>query len=228
MPPKTRKGVPFFGIVTLYEVDVRSLMPHQWVRTGILAYFLADLQCRYFMKDVFFVDPSVIQTMIQFGSVECGPVDSFRTARRWLLVINDFSRPAQIDAGEHWSLLLVTKTETEVIGTHFDSACGRNRSHAVAAFNFLCRGEDALVGSPRQWIFTDCKTFPQQRNGYDCGLYVCQAAANVPVVVEECERLGVYVSEAPEELWGAVSAQSTADLRVELYERLIRHWAAPS
>lgn len=190
------QGRTFFGVVTMYDVDVESLHGGSWVRTNIIAYVCAQLQERVLMarddapaalSELLIIDPSVAQAIYFFNDASVGPRESMRSAAVWLVPVNDYS-VSSLNGGSHWSLLRVAWNEGEatVAFTHFDSYGSLNLMHASHLADILLRtffksgGKGALPSavsynglalSPKKE--RDAASYPQQPNSCDCGLYLC-------------------------------------------------------
>lgn len=87
-------------------------------------------------------------------------------------------------SGNHWSLMMVVKTQNRVHYFHFDSSPGYNHSAAVAVSRRITYIilECGCTRSVRcdEAIF-ECRV-PRQINGYDCGIHVLSTAE---VLLEE-------------------------------------------
>lgn len=131
-----------------------------------------------------------------------------------LFPVNDNPDPTVAEGGTHWSLLVYNRGSNEFV--HHDSLnganswCARRLYEAVKGF-VGCDGESAR--------FVEART-PQQRNGYDCGLFV-MAIARAVCECKEAEGEG----EGEENWFGAVEAmdaERVGRLRGEVLELITR------
>lgn len=122
-----------------------------------------------------------------------------------LFPVNDNPEASLPNGGSHWSLLVYFRPAGEFV--HHDSSGGMNSPHAKA----LYRNVRHLVGGGgAEATYVEGFT-PQQRNGYDCGVYVMAIAKVI------CEWKG----DSGEEKWfGAlreeVDEESVRRLRMEV------------
>jgi hypothetical protein len=173
-----------YGTVDVYRDDVDSCKPQGWIRTNVIAAAFASLQrsAELSKGSVLLVDPSVAQCIAQFNDVSVGPIEEMAAARHLIFALNDFESATHIGAGQHWSLLLLTKLDVEgdilFIPMHFDSSGDCNRRHALSFVRTLQAGSGYLApGRNAVWSpLRTCTTFPQQQNSYDCGAYVILGA----------------------------------------------------
>lgn len=89
----------------------------------------------------------------------------FRRTSHIFLPINDCRNPSVAEGGTHWSLLLVSVTDG--IAFHYDSLNPANLNEAEHATRKLSQ----LINKDLR--FLDLPNSPQQKNGSDCGVFVC-------------------------------------------------------
>jgi sentrin-specific protease 8 len=88
--------------------------------------------------------------------------------------INDNTNPETAEGGSHWTLLLVSLIDD--VAFHYDSLRPSNYEPARLATKKL----EQVVG--KKLTFVDIEDTPQQDNGSDCGIYVCQ---NMDILTRE-------------------------------------------
>ncbi|OKO83279.1 hypothetical protein AC628_02375 [Bradyrhizobium sp. NAS96.2] len=98
--------------------------------------------------------------------------DGNDTARFLFLPVND----DEDDAGHHWSLLLLDRDAPEgPVAYHYDSAEGRNHTHAAKLAEVL---HARLERRP----------MAQQQNSYDCGVYVVDGTRELVSQLSQGQR----------------------------------------
>lgn len=157
----------------IYRRDVELLQSGQWLNDSVINYCFRRLEIKY-SNDFLFMDPSVVA----FMRMQCVDCDEWRelavgisiSTRRWLLVpVNDndsFDRTSN-----HWSLLLMFIPTGKCV--HFDSHGSYNQKAALATAEKLYMLLERALDTVQVQHATRC---PQQRNGYDCGVYVLLTA----------------------------------------------------
>ena len=178
----------FFGYVTVFLVDIRSLGPSQWIRTNIIAYWFARLQQNHPSTDVLLLDPSVAQCMCSFNDASLGPVEELRSSSMVLVPINNHWA-TDINSGTHWSLLVIVIGPPHQRGGSSNSGGGGTYRpfHIDSANNgnsLLCARVWNVVGRVFQPIgilpeIQHVEGTPHQRNSYDCGSFLCLAAHEI-------------------------------------------------
>lgn len=88
----------------------------------------------------------------------------FPAAQLVLFAVNDNPDVEAAGGGSHWSLLAFSAADATF--RHYDSCAGSNRGAAQRVFQAASPPDGCLVEQPT----------PQQRNGYDCGVYVLALA----------------------------------------------------
>ena len=91
---------------------------------------------------------------------------AFERVSHIFLPINDNRNVAVAEGGSHWSLLLVSVGDRRAF--HYDSLMSANQREASA----VARKLGQLLGLELE--FMDLDDSPQQTNGMDCGVFVCE------------------------------------------------------
>lgn len=177
--------------VQLYASDVALFAPGQWLNDNAINFYFQYLHQSFCLNssssssdatsDVLLADPAVISCL----TMQCDDDDEFRElgaglqlARRRLFLLPVSDNEQLGGASSHWSLL-VFRRDTGVF-EHFDSSAGHNASAAVRvqrAFQKMmqvCCGDGDGDGASAPLV--EVRDAPQQRNGFDCGMYVLVVA----------------------------------------------------
>ena len=163
----------------VYDEDMQSLCPGQWLRSNVLAYAMQRLltDCTLagttmVSEPIVVLDPSVVQAMVAFRSPEVGPITLIRQASVILAPVADYDAGSVSGNGDHWSLLVIIPRGSThgAIGIHCDSIRGRNTRHAESIVQLLFPRQELVLR------LHSCRWFPQQLNGCDCGVYAIMAA----------------------------------------------------
>lgn len=81
--------------------------------------------------------------------------------------LNNNSDPTRVAGGSHWSLLVYVKNLNRFL--YYDSMNDNNLSDSKRMASKL-----AFLQNPKDLRnLVEIKKTPQQKNGYDCGVYVC-------------------------------------------------------
>ena len=155
-----------FGI-SLEKLDLNSLQPNQWLNDNVISYFLNILV-------VSLNKPCYLFNQFFFGKIS----ESILSVDSWFLSCNIFVFRFHLIPihynGNHWMILCSDIHLKKVI--LFDSF---NRMHPEILkkirdfYNhqyFLHYG----IQVPNQWEFLHAESIPMQKNGYDCGVFVCK------------------------------------------------------
>ncbi len=195
----------------LHQSDVDLLRSAEWLNDTIIGFAFDYLQrdrFKQFTQDLVFIRPSITQ-LIKLASYDVlkttlSPMELMTKKYVFLAVNDNASRVSE--GGTHWSLLLFDRLHRWYI--HYDSLAGSNLTAAKAIANSL---EPHLHATRR--VKFDCVKAPQQRNGYDCGVYV------ICVAEEVCRQLtkGILKPQLNGHSMAAVVAQHRALLKTRIY-----------
>jgi Ulp1 family protease len=154
--------------ITAFELS--TIGPYQCVGDMIVGFQMRVLSGKYSSKGNFasFVTPQVVQLLQTYPEEIAKSIyDSLDLAefRYVFFPISDIN--VQTRRANHWSLVILDRSESATIFRHFDSmnhsnkTIGRNFSQKLAKFAGLSEYEfQCLPGCPHQG------------NSYDCGVYV--------------------------------------------------------
>jgi len=193
----------------LHRSDLQILRGPNYINDRIISFYFTHLSLSLSLSSNILLIPPSLSFLISI----CCPGDpqiltplDLPSKTLILFPVNDNPDPAVAEGGTHWSLLVYDRPSNEFV--HHDSANGSNRWCARRLYEAV----KGFVGGDGDTRFVEGRT-PQQRNGYDCGLFVMAVAR---VVCEWKER-----GEEKEERWfGAleeeVDAESVGRLREEV------------
>ncbi|XP_043276018.1 sentrin-specific protease-like [Venturia canescens] len=101
----------------------------------------------------------------------------YEAVRRWTKKIKIFSFDlilVPIHLGNHWCLATIDMKDSKI--KYYDSLFGENIDCLTRLFDYItCKAaeEECTNWQPEMWNFVFKKKIPKQRNGYDCGVFVC-------------------------------------------------------
>lgn len=178
--------------VQLYDSDVALFATSQWLNDNAINFYLQYLYhtlCAVSgsstQRDVLLMDPAVVSCMM----LQCDDDDEFEELGRGLHIRSKQLCFIPVNDNEgfggessHWSLLVYRRGAAVRSFEHFDSSSGHNTRAAkriMATFEKMLHacavaGGDAAVAPEAR--FVNVRDAPQQRNGYDCGMYVLVVA----------------------------------------------------
>ncbi|PON62352.1 Ulp1 protease family, C-terminal catalytic domain containing protein [Parasponia andersonii] len=166
-----------YNDVVLRRSDLDILSGPYFLNDRIIEFYLSYLSSCHASQDVLLVPPS-----ISYWIMNCPLIDSLKEfveplhlpAKTLVLFpINDNDDVSKAEGGSHWSLLAYERNDNVFI--HHDSSKGINRSDATRLYNRVRRFMSDS-GSTSNIRYLECTDSPQQKNGYDCGLYVTAIA----------------------------------------------------
>ena len=157
-----------FGI-NLVEADLKSLKPNQWLNDNIINYYLnllvLNLNRHCYLFNTFF-----------FSKIG----ESITSVDSWFWDTNIFIYQFHLipihHNNNHWMLVCANLHQSKVL--LFDSFHHMHPDILSKIKEFYqhqyvrCFG----VGLPASWTFLHAHSIPLQRNGSDCGVFVCKFA----------------------------------------------------
>ncbi|KYQ99721.1 sentrin-specific protease 8 [Tieghemostelium lacteum] len=169
----------------LYDSDIRILESSgSWLNDAIISFYLEYLTSEYLSKDgsnktvkqlnnsnVLLSQPSAM-FMLNFIDDSNEILELFKplkfTEQQLIFIpLNNNSDPTRVAGGSHWSLLVYVKNLNRFL--YYDSMNGNNLSDSKRLASKL-----AFLQNPKDLRnLVEIKKTPQQKNGYDCGVYVC-------------------------------------------------------
>ncbi|PKA51479.1 NEDD8-specific protease 1 [Apostasia shenzhenica] len=202
-----------YGDVVLRRSDLRILSGPFFINDRLIEFFFAHLSSSDgddADRHLLLVPPSISFWLSNCpdGSLLLEAAAPLRLRDRDLVLftVNNNSDVALAEGGTHWSLLVYERADNVFV--HHDSCGGLNLAHARRLYDavkaFVCHdgGVPAFVEGPT----------PQQKNGYDCGVYVMAAARVICQWFEEGKAEGKWF----EALEAAMGEKTAANLRLEV------------
>lgn len=159
-----------FYDVTVYKEDIDNLQPGYWLNDNNISFvyeYLERLEIYRagFQSQIFLLRPSMAFLLGQGNPLEVAEfLPDFKHASFIFLPIND-NNNVEIVSGNHWSLLVVSVEDGKAI--YYDTV---GECNIMAARNVA---DKLAVVLGQQLTFLVAPT-PQQSNGSDCGVYVCE------------------------------------------------------
>jgi sentrin-specific protease 8 len=156
---------------------VEILREPQWLNDQIIAFYFQYLESeayRNFSHDFLFVSPQVTQLLkmidgrLEDARILLEPLHP-HTKQFLFFPVNDNDRDKE--GGTHWSLLVYSKIENTFYT--FDSANNQNKNATTKIIEVLRRVLNC------QLAFSILYPSAQQRNLYDCGIYVICNVENI-------------------------------------------------
>ncbi|KAL2916290.1 hypothetical protein HK105_204046 [Polyrhizophydium stewartii] len=158
-----------FGDVRLYDHDLETVAPGEWVGDVIIEFYYEYLERAAFpqlAKQVQFVQPAVaclLSNAPDAGMLAGALPPDLGSKQAVFLPVNDST--GLEPGGSHWSLLCFYKPTHTCY--YYDSLGSSNLPHAQRT----ARALDAVLGHDSPSAFVQIDT-PVQVNGFDCGVYV--------------------------------------------------------
>lgn len=167
-------GKTFYDDTTIYYEHLETLLPGRFLVDNIIAFYFLYLKHEKQLEGAF-INPTLSYMLIVMDDEDFKDTMASIIMRQNLkdqnlifLPVNDNQDTNIPNGGSHWSLLVYHKNKD--IFYHYDSANQYNKNVAKKLYNRI-----------KQWIGTTESAFelrksPQQKNGNDCGLFVCATA----------------------------------------------------
>jgi sentrin-specific protease 8 len=164
------KSLVLYGDVQIYQEDLENLLPGQWINDSIIEFTYEYFEQELFSKHSLFgfIRPAIVYLISQISDPISLVEDSVLPAglhekEVLFMPIND--NRGNIAGGTHWSLMVYCRSLNHFF--HFDSMGNCNEMSARWCQNKIKN----VLGTAKNAAFT-CLETPQQKNGYDCGVYV--------------------------------------------------------
>ncbi|KAG5368641.1 NEDD8-specific protease 2 [Yarrowia sp. C11] len=159
-----------FYDVTVYKEDIDNLQPGYWLNDNNISFvyeYLERLEIMRagFQSQIFLLRPSMAFLLGQGDPREVAEfLPDFKHASFIFLPIND-NNNVEIVSGNHWSLLVVSVEDGKAI--YYDTVGECN----IAAARNVADKLGVVLNQKLNFLVAPT---PQQSNGSDCGVYVCE------------------------------------------------------
>lgn len=201
-----------YNDVVLRRSDLDILNGPNFLNDRVIEFYLSYLSTVHTSPTISLIPPS-----IAFWISNCPDTESLKEFMKPLVLrnkdlvifpVNDNLNVELAEGGSHWSLLVYYK-ETNTF-FHHDSFKGVNRWNAKQLFEavspFVSDGNAA---------YRECSDTPQQKNGYDCGVYLLAIAQVI------CEWFSSEGMKNRDELWFTDVKETVPDLVNHLREEIL-------
>ncbi|XP_010443811.1 PREDICTED: NEDD8-specific protease 1-like [Camelina sativa] len=202
-----------FEDVVLRRSDLDILSGSNFLNDRVIEFYLSYLSSVHSSPTISLIPPS-----IAFWICNCPDTESLKDFMKPLkchdkdlliFPVNDNLNVEVAEGGLHWSLLVYYKDANTFV--HHDSFMGVNRFNAKHLFEavspFVANGDAT---------YRECNDTPQQKNGYDCGVYLLAVARVI------CEWFSCEGMKNRDELWFTEVKKTVPDLvnhlRAEILE----------
>ncbi|KAL3658776.1 hypothetical protein V7S43_016145 [Phytophthora oleae] len=193
--------------VQLYDSDVALFAGRHWLNDNAINFYLQYLTQTCAPSDVLLMDPAVVSCLLH----QCEDEDEYQDLARGLslqgkklCIIPVTDNDSLGGDSSHWSLLLYQNSKFR----HFDSSSGHNQHAAqqiAESFELLLQAAGRHDGASGP--VEEVQDAPQQRNGYDCGMYVLVLAEYL------CHQ---HKDEMTMRLQDYATPQRVTDLRLQM------------
>ncbi|XP_043269144.1 sentrin-specific protease 1-like [Venturia canescens] len=163
------------------EKDLQTLVEKNWVNDEVINIYLDMIMERGNLEQIQFEKVFCFNTFF-FPRLH---LNGEEAVRRWTKKVNIFKYDKvffPIHLGNHWRMI-IADFGTQII-TYYDSLMGENLRHLETVrdyitFEVVQKNEDRF--KENEWKFRVDKSAPKQKNGYDCGVFVCLYANYISV-----------------------------------------------
>ena len=169
---------------TVQRESMQKLQPGVWLNDEVIHYFLLMLarrdeafcdadperrRCHFFKS--FFLTKLLHQEGYRYGNVKRW---SRKVPRKDIFALDKIFFPVNV-GGMHWTVAVAFMQKRRI--EFYDSMNGSGREELQALLSYLNDEHQAKKGSPLpdadEWELVAPDGVPQQRNGFDCGVFTC-------------------------------------------------------
>lgn len=172
-----------YEFATLYDADIATLRPKQWLSSNAIDLQLAILEKATENSSICLVGPGASNLVCMMDDEreirEFAEPLNFGGKTVILIALNNNTEISLKNAsnGTHWSLLVYKRGKGFF---HFDSASPTNRIFAKNAAKKFSAAVGATKEEEKNGV--EEQNCARQQNGYDCGVYVC---CNIERIINE-------------------------------------------
>ncbi|KAF8102380.1 hypothetical protein N665_0198s0088 [Sinapis alba] len=202
-----------FNDVVLRRSDLDILNRPNFLNDRVIEFYLSYLSTLHISPTISLIPPS-----IAFWISNCPDTESLKDFMKPLMLrysdlvilpVNDNLNVELAEGGLHWSLLVYYKEANSFF--HLDSFMGSNQWNARQLYKavspFVSDGDAA---------YRECSDTPQQKNGYDCGVYLLASAQVI------CKWFSSGGMKNRDELWLSDVKETVPDVVNHLREEILR------
>ncbi|CAJ0602764.1 unnamed protein product [Cylicocyclus nassatus] len=166
-----------YGDIVLYQSDVNTLLPGVWLNDNIISFaceFLMDNASQEVKERVVVVGAATCE-LIRYAGDEAVIREIFTSLNffkreKILFILNDREDP-RVVGGFHWSLLVLERRSS-----HFHYYDSTRPAKTAIAKQLVKIVSTFLDDDDVKFTVEEC---PQQRNSFDCGMYVIEFVRHV-------------------------------------------------
>ncbi|CAH8333801.1 unnamed protein product [Eruca vesicaria subsp. sativa] len=201
-----------YNDVVLRRSDLDILNGPNFLNDRVIEFYLSYLSTVHTSPTISLIPPS-----IAFWISNCPDTESLKDFIKPLSLldsdllifpVNDNTNVEQAEGGLHWSLLVYYKESNSFF--HHDSLMGLNKWSAKQLFKAV-----SPFVSDGDAIYRECSDMPQQKNGYDCGVYLLAVAKVI------CQWFSSGGVKDRDELWFTDVKETVPDLVNHLREDIL-------
>ncbi|EOA13952.1 hypothetical protein CARUB_v10027072mg [Capsella rubella] len=198
--------------VVLRRSDLDILNGHNFLNDRVIEFYLSYLSSVHSTPTISLIPPS-----IAFWISNCPDAESLKDFMKPLkcgdkdlliFPVNDNLNVEEAEGGLHWSLLVYYKDANTFF--HHDSLMGVNKWSAKQLFEAV-----SPFVSDGDAVYREYNETPQQKNGYDCGVYLLAIARVV------CEWFTSEGMKKRDELWFTDVKEAVPDVVNHLREEIL-------
>ncbi|KAG0245484.1 SUMO1 sentrin specific peptidase 1 [Actinomortierella wolfii] len=159
--------------VTITKNDIRTLRPGEWLNDEVINFYgnliMARSNASNTLPKVHVFSTFFYKTLSENG---------YDKVRRWTKKTNIFEKDYILIpihcSGNHWTSAVIDMTKKKI--SYYDSLLGNNPKCFLTLRAYLEKESLDKLKKPfdfQGWENECPKNIPQQRNGYDCGVFTC-------------------------------------------------------
>ncbi|KAJ4867412.1 NEDD8-specific protease 1 [Raphanus sativus] len=200
-----------YNDVVLRRSDLDILNGPNFLNDRIIEFYLSYLSTVHTSSAISLIPPSIAFWISNCPDTESLKdfIEPLRLLESDLLIfpVNDNTNVELAEGGLHWSLLVYHREANSFF--HHDSLMGLNKWSAKQLFEAV-----SPFVSDGDAMYRECSDTPQQKNGYDCGVYLLAIARVI------CQWFSSGGVKNRDELWFTDVKETVPDLVNHLREEM--------
>lgn len=155
--------------ITLKQNDLKKLEPAKWLNDTLIDAYLSLLPKKW--NDVGVVSTHALRN----GLEHIKPTRFIQRAMKGkkILQLRYIFFPCHLQNLKHWSLIIVDNTGTHKTIRYVDSLFSKKNAQVYKSYCTQVKAFLEKIVPESRWIIKLDTQTPQQKNGFDCGAYVC-------------------------------------------------------